>query len=63
MGKQQRTRAGMDCDVHRQAVMADPRADHLDAGEGQALAVSRGPQLRILLLFPHAGRDLGSFAP
>ena len=53
----------MDCEVHRQAVMADPRADLLDAGEGQALAVSPGPQLRILPFFPHAGRDLGSFAP
>ena len=62
MGKQQGTRAGMECDLHRQAVMADPRAD-LDAGEGQALAVIHGPQLRILPFFPHAGHDLGSFAP
>ena len=53
----------MDCDVHRQAVMADPRADLLDAGEGQALAVSPGLQFRILAFFPHAGLDLGSFAP
>jgi hypothetical protein len=52
----------VDCDVHRQAGVADPRADLLDAGEGQVLAVSHYPQLRILLFFPHTGHDLGSFA-
>lgn len=50
----------MDCDVHRQAGVADPRADLLDAGEGQVLAVSHYPQLRILLFFPHTGHDLAA---
>lgn len=49
MGRQQRTGDEMDCDVHRQAVKADPGTDLLDVGEGQVLVVSHGPQFRMLL--------------
>lgn len=56
MCKSNRTRDEVDCELPRQAAMAEPRVVLWLVGTGPC------SELRIPLLFVHTGHDLGSFA-